>query len=284
MFTSTTEFVFKIHKKLHYINRTQIMGILNVTPDSFFDGNKYKTDDLVKQRIETMVHEGADIIDVGGQSSRPGSVRINAEDEWNRIRFAVNYICKNYPNILVSIDTYHGEVFRKAHDLGASIFNDISAWHYDPSIPELVAELEAPYVLMHMQGTPETMQDAPSYKNVVSEVLSFIDKKRSSLVEAGVKDIIIDPGIGFGKTVEHNLCLIKHLDLFTRLGCLVLLGVSQKNMFRKIANAQPEEILGMSSAVHLFAMQNGARILRVHDVAEAARIRALFEAMDGIER
>lgn len=279
MFESTTEFVFKIHKKLHYINRTQIMGILNVTPDSFFDGNKYTTEDNIRLRIDTMVEEGADIIDIGGQSSRPGSARISSEEEWNRIQFAVGYTCKKYPGILVSIDTYYGEVFRKAYNIGAAIFNDISAWYYDPGIPELVAELEAPYILMHMQGTPETMQSSPSYTDVISEVLSFLDKKRSFLIATGVRDIILDPGIGFGKTLGHNLNLINHIDLFTRLDCLVLLGVSQKAMFRKIANAQPDEVLGMNSAVHLFAMQKGVRILRVHNVAEAVRIRSLYEAM-----
>lgn len=280
MFEKTTSFVLRIKNKPYLIDEPKIMAILNVTPDSFHDGGKYSDQDNLKKRIDTIVAEGADIIDIGGQSSRPGAIRITAREEWKRIRPAVEYCTAEYPEIPISIDTYYSEVFSNAYCEGAAIVNDISGWRFDPDLPKVAADLHVPYILMHMQGEPATMQRNPAYRNVVADVLSYLDKKKYELTEYGVTDIILDPGIGFGKTLNDNLLLIKHIDLFTRLDSLVLLGVSRKSMFEKITGLPKEETLGANSAIHFMAMQAGVRILRVHDVKETVLIRKLFLSLN----
>lgn len=280
MFEKTTSFVLRIKDQPYLIDEPKIMGILNITPDSFYDGGKYTELESLRKRIDTMAEEGADIIDIGGQSSRPGAMQIPAGEEWERIRHAVKYCAAEYPGIPVSVDTYYSEVFRNAYHEGAAIVNDISGWRFDPALPELAAELHTPYILMHMQGEPATMQQNPVYKDVVADILSYLDKKKYELTGYGVTDIILDPGIGFGKSLNDNLLILKHLDLFTRLGSLVLLGVSRKSMFERITGSPKEDTLGVNSAVHLMAMQAGARIIRVHDVKEAVRVRKLFRSLE----
>ncbi len=282
MFDKTTSFVLRINDRPFLVDEPKIMGILNVTPDSFYDGGKYTEQHLLISRIDQMVEEGVEFFDIGGQSSRPGAVQLPPEEEWLRIQSAVEYCHSNYPNIPISIDTFYSKVFNKAYDKGAAIINDISGWRFDADLPKLAAQLHVPYILMHMQGVPASMQIKPVYEDVVAEVLSYLDRKKYELIQMGLTDIILDPGIGFGKSIEDNLTLIKYLDLFTRLDSLVMLGVSRKSMFEKITGSPKEETLGANSAIHLKAMEAGVRLFRVHDVKEAVRIKKLFKALEKV--
>jgi dihydropteroate synthase len=253
------------------------MGILNVTPDSFFDGGKYTAMDAILFQAEKMLTEGADFIDIGGMSSKPGASIISAEDEIQRVLPALEAILKRFPETIISIDTVHAKTAQETIAAGAAIINDISAGEMDKNMISTVAKLQVPYILMHMKGTPETMQQQPSYENVSKEVIRFLLQKINHCRESGIKDLIIDPGFGFGKTTEHNFQLLKNLKSFEILGVPILCGLSRKSMINKILGISAKDSLNGTTALNTLALLNGANILRVHDVKEAKEAIQLVE-------
>ena len=264
--------------KLLDLSTPVIMGILNITPDSFYDGGQITGVDSALRLAESMLIEGALILDIGGQSTRPGAKSINSTEEWKRIGPSLISIKKHFPDAIISIDTFHSDVAKNAVEEGASIINDISAGEFDKGMFSFVLQRQVPYILMHMKGSPENMQENPQYENVVSEVLNYFINKVSHLKMMGLNDIIIDPGFGFGKTIENNFSLLKNLSLFQILDCPILAGVSRKSMITKTLNISPAEALNGTTALNAIALLNGASILRVHDVAEAMEANKLVIA------
>lgn len=262
------------------LRRPQIMGILNVTPDSFYDGGYYEAESAILAQTEAMLEAGAAIIDVGGMSSRPGAELIEPEEELERVLPAIEAIAKRFPEAVLSVDTIRARVARESVLAGASMVNDISAGKFDEAMFSTVAELQVPYVLMHMQGTPASMQQAPQYEEVVEEVLDFFIQKVGELRALGVKDIVLDPGFGFGKTVPHNFRLLGNMHVFQILDLPILAGVSRKSMICKVLKVNPPDALNGTTALHMIALQQGARILRVHDVREARETIQLFETLE----
>ena len=263
------------------LSRPVVMGILNVTPDSFYDGGKYAEIATILQQAEKMLREGAALLDIGGASSRPGAVEVSEAEEMQRMVPGVEAILKEFPNALISVDSWRSSVARAAVDAGACIVNDISASSLDPKMFETVANLEVPYILMHMQGSPKTMQQNPHYEEVVTDVLDFFIQKTAVLRGLGVKDIVLDPGFGFGKTVEHNYALLKNLHVFQNvLGLPVLAGISRKSMICKPLGIKPAAALNGTTALHMVALQQGANILRAHDVREAVEVVKLWELLE----
>ena len=269
--------------KLLDLSTPVIMGILNITPDSFYDGGQITGVDSALRLAESMLIEGALILDIGGQSTRPGAKSINSTEEWKRIGPSLISIKKHFPDAIISIDTFHSDVAKNAVEEGASIINDISAGEFDKGMFSFVLQRQVPYILMHMKGSPENMQENPQYENVVSEVLNYFINKVSHLKMMGLNDIIIDPGFGFGKTIENNFSLLKNLSLFQILDCPILAGVSRKSMITKTLNISPAEALNGTTALNAFALLNGASILRVHDVAEAMEVNKLVIAYQKIK-
>ncbi len=272
---------FKVKKtlncrgKLLDLSTPAIMGIMNITPDSFHAGSRFTDENSALLHVEKMILDGADIIDIGGQSTRPGAVQISADEEWERIGKFIKLILNKFPGTIVSVDTFYSSVAEKALDAGVSIINDISAGEFDQRMPDLVAERQVPYIIMHMQGTPATMQQNPQYKNVVKDVLDFFAGKLNFLKSKNIHDIIVDPGFGFGKTSSHNYSLLKNLPLFRMFECPVLAGLSRKSMITKVLNVLPEEAKNGTTTLNTLAILNGASILRVHDVKEAVETRKL---------
>jgi dihydropteroate synthase len=262
--------------KILHLNQPIVMGILNVTPDSFYDGGKFIEESGILKRVEEMIQQGAVIIDVGGASSRPNSAIISVEDELLRTIKHIELISKYFPEAILSIDTWRSRVAKEAIEAGACIINDISGGDMDEKMFKTVAELQSPYILMHMQGTPQTMQVNPVYDNVVTEVIGSLKTKMEKLRSLGVHDIIVDPGFGFGKTNEHNFRLLKNLNLFKILKSPVLVGVSRKSMINKTLNIKAHEALNGTTALNMAALMNGANILRVHDVKEAMETIQLY--------
>ncbi len=260
-------------------SRPRIMGILNVTPDSFFDGGRYDAPDSAVLRAKQMVDEGAEMLDIGGMSTRPGARMISVQEELDRVMPALSAIREALPATLLSIDTVHGAVARAAIAAGAAIINDVSAGTIDPDILQAAADTGAPYILMHMQGTPENMQKAPQYADVTMEVMQFLTEKALQLRAMGVRDIIADPGFGFGKTLEHNYTLLREFDTLHTIGLPLMAGVSRKSMVCKLLNLPPEQALNGSTVLHTMLLQKGVHLLRVHDVRAAAEARAIVEAM-----
>ncbi len=251
-----------------------VMGIVNITPDSFYDGGKYYLVDAAIIHAEKLISEGADIIDLGGASSRPGADTIGPEEELKRLSPVLDYLVKNHAQIPVSIDTFHSKVAKECAEKGASIINDISGGSYDKDMYMYgtVAALNTPYVLMHLQGTPKDMQVEPHYNNVVKDIYEYFVQRIAKLKAVGVNQIIIDPGFGFGKTVEHNYALLKNLDRFKSLGFPIMAGISRKSMINKVLKTKPENALTGTIALNTIALMNGANILRVHDVKEAKQV------------
>jgi dihydropteroate synthase len=263
--------------KLIDLSRPAIMGILNVTSDSFYDGGKYLDAKSVSQRVSLMVSEGADIIDIGAMSTRPGSIPIPEDLEIKRLSESIEIIRKQFPDIPVSVDTFRPSVARKIfQEFDADIINDITAGGQSEEMFDLIAELKVPYIIMHMQGDPQNMQKNPVYKDVVDEVLLFLAEKTYRLRKAGVNDIVIDPGFGFGKTVDHNYRLLSQLNVFRALELPILTGLSRKSMIYRFLNTDPENALNGTTALNMFALNQGSNILRVHDVKEAVETRDLF--------
>ena len=261
------------------IDKPLIMGVLNCTDDSFYEGSRSMETGILEQRIDSMIAEGADIIDVGGQSTRPGAVQIDVAQEMQRISSALYYLKANYPSQWVSIDTTRAAVAQFAVEQGAAIVNDISAGNMDENMIPTVAALGVPYICMHMQGTPENMQVAPQYNEVTKDVLSFFADKIKQLKEAGIKEIIIDPGFGFGKTINHNYQLMNELESFHQFKLPLLVGISRKSMIYKVLGCTPEEELNGTTVLNTIALQKGAHILRVHDVKAAKEAVALVSRL-----
>lgn len=253
------------------------MGILNVTPDSFHEDSRVRSIDGIRFKAEEMVEAGADMLDLGAYSSRPGADHISAEEEWSRLEGKIKALRADV-DLPISIDTFRAEVARRALDEGADIVNDISGGS-DPEMFSLISETQAPYILMHMQGTPQNMQDAPEYKDVVREVNLYLAQKIRQLHELGVHDIIADVGFGFGKSVEQNYALLRELQQFKALGVPLLVGVSRKSMINRVLDIRPQAALNGTSILHAFALERGASILRTHDVAEAVEAVKLFQAL-----
>jgi dihydropteroate synthase len=254
-----------------------VMGILNITPDSFYDGGRYTEREAAILRAEQMVEEGAGILDLGAASTRPGAVQPSVEEEWNRLRPALEEIRGIFPSVPISIDTWRSEIAKRAVDAGANIINDISGGTMDSKMYATIARLNVPYVCMHIQGTPETMQVAPHYDNVVEEVRNFFAEKLNLLANAGVQHVILDPGFGFGKDLQHNYALMKALDLFATFGKPLMVGVSRKSMVTRLLDVKKNDALNGTSALHMIALQKGAKILRVHDVNEAVQCVRIFK-------
>lgn len=265
--------------RLLTLQRPVVMGILNVTPDSFYDGGRYAGPDAALRQAEKMLAEGAAILDVGGMSSRPGAAAVPIEEELRRVIPAIGQIQAAFPDAFISADTVQPEVAKRAVEAGAALINDISAGRMAPGMYETVAELGVPYVLMHMKGTPQTMQQHAHYEDVTLEVLDFLIAEVAALQQAGVKDIILDPGFGFGKTIAHNFELLQNLHVLGVLPYPVLAGLSRKSMIYRTLGISAGEALNGSTALHMVALQQGASILRVHDVKEAVETIKLWEKL-----
>ncbi len=271
-------FTWNIKGQLRTFDKPLIMGILNVTPDSFYPGSRV-SDLEVLNKAEAMLEEGADILDLGGQSTRPGATRISQEEEWMRVAKPVEMISKRFPQALISIDTFYSHVAKNAVEHGASIVNDISAGSLDPQMLKTVASLNVPYILMHMQGEPQTMQNSPEYSDVTGEVIHFLSERLDRLRQHGVNDIAIDPGFGFGKLQAHNITLLRELNTLQILDVPILVGLSRKKMTRDLGNVSMEEALAPSIAAHILALSEGASIIRVHDVKEHRAALSLWLAI-----
>ena len=246
-----------------------VMGILNATPDSFYDGGKYKNEKEIKLKVEQMLQEGASIIDIGGYSSRPGAQHISEEEELTRVIPIISLLLEEFPEILISVDTFRSRVAEEAIHTGAAIINDISGGKMDPNMFKKVAELQVPYILMHIQGTPQNMQTNPDYSDIVRELILFFSEQLFKLRELKVNDIIIDVGFGFGKTTAHNFELLKKLDLFSSLEVPILTGISRKSMLYKTLGITAADALNATTVANTIALLNGTHILRVHDVKQA---------------
>ena len=272
-------FTLNCRGKIIKVEKPLLMGILNINDDSFYAGSRFKTLEKIAARAEEMILEGADILDIGGQSTRPGSTRISEGDELKRVLPVIEMLTRKFGAVLLSIDTYYGSVARESVNTGASIINDISAGELDRGMLPVVASLGVPYVCMHMKGVPETMHRNVSYENIITEVLDFFINKINQCQQAGIKDIIIDPGFGFGKTIPHNFILLKNMALFKMLQKPIMAGVSRKSMIYKTLDKQAEDALNGTTVLNTIALQNGANILRVHDIKEAREAVSLTEAL-----
>ena len=265
--------------KLIELTTPKIMGILNLTPDSFYDGGLYNNTDRALAQTEKMLLEGATFIDVGGASSKPGAVEVSADEELARVLPVIDKIHIKFPDTLISIDTYRSDVAQQAVAAGAAMVNDISAGNLDAKMLKTVGALGVPFVAMHMQGKPQNMQDKPSYDNILTDIRSFFAAKIDAAHKAGIHDIIIDPGFGFGKTLEHNYALLKHLSSIQMDGVPMLIGVSRKSMIYKLLQIEVAEAGNGTSVLNTVALQQGAQILRVHDVKEAHQAVQLIEKL-----
>lgn len=260
------------------LQKPQIMGILNLTPDSFYDGGRLSDLDAALRQAEKMLEEGAALLDLGGASSRPGAEEVSETAELGRVIPVVEAVTKRFPEAFLSVDTWRGAVAAQAVAAGAHLVNDISAGKMDDTLYPTVAKLGVPYVLMHMQGAPQTMQRAPHYEDAVTEVLDFLLAELGRLRALGIKDVILDPGFGFGKSLAHNYTLLKNLHVFRNVtGLPILAGISRKSMVCKALNVSPANALNGSTALHMVALQQGANILRVHDVKAAREVVVLYE-------
>lgn len=264
--------------RLLSLDKPVVMGILNITPDSFYMNSRYQQADEMLLKAEAMLAAGAGILDIGGQSTRPGSEMVNAEIEMDRVIPAIELVHKQFPGAIISVDTFWSSVAAAAVAAGASIINDISAGSIDDAMYETAGKLKVPYVLMHMQGKPATMQQQPVYENVTMQVLDFFIRETGKLTSAGVNDIIADPGFGFGKTLAQNFRLLKDLPQFSVLGLPLMVGMSRKSMVTKTLNSQARDALNGTTVLNTMALLNGTRILRVHDVKEAFETIQLLEA------
>jgi dihydropteroate synthase len=264
--------------KLLLIEKPLVMGILNITDDSFYPESRVQNMEAIKNKATQMMNEGADIIDIGAQSTRPGSRRILAGEELEKLIPAIEMLTNLFPGIIISIDTYHAIVAKESVSAGATMVNDISAGEMDKNMLSTVASLEVPYICMHMKGVPETMQQQAYYNDVTKEVLDFFIKKTEECRLAGINDVIIDPGFGFGKSISQNLSLLKNLPVFKMLDKPILAGLSRKSTIYKTLQIPVEDSLNGTTVLHTIALQHGASILRVHDVKEAKEAITLWEA------
>lgn len=269
-------FTINLQGNLVDVSTCKIMGILNVTPDSFYDGGLYFSLENIERQAEKIIQDGADFIDVGGYSSRPGAKNISEKEEMQRVKKAINVIKKSFPDVLISVDTFRSKVAEAALDEGACMINDISGGTLDNNMYDLVANRQVPYILMHMKGTPQTMIKQNTYDNLLLDLFSYFNHKIEKLKKMGVKDIIIDPGFGFAKNIRQNFLLLKNLAYFKALDRPMLIGISRKSMIYKSLGVEPEQALNGTTVLNTFAIQNKASILRVHDVKEAVECVKLY--------
>jgi dihydropteroate synthase len=262
------------------LEKPRIMGILNITPDSFHSDSRVHNEAAILQRARQMIDDGADILDFGGQSTRPGAERLDAKTELERVGPAIALVRNAYPTICISVDTFYSEVAGAAHEAGANIINDISGGTLDPNMFSTAGKLGIPYVLTHIQGEPQTMQHNPKYTDVVAEVLNYFNEQIIKLNALGAHQIIIDPGFGFGKTMQHNLRLLKELHLFGALSYPILAGLSRKKTLQQLVNRDASETLNATTVANTIALMNNASIIRVHDVREAKEAVLIVEALN----
>lgn len=266
--------------KLYSLCEPKIMGILNVTPDSFYAESRTSDEEHIAARVQQLMDDGADMIDIGGYSSRPGADDVSPEEEMNRLRCGLRVVRRLYPEVPISVDTFRADVARMCvEEEGADIINDISGGMMDRQMFRTVARLGVPYILMHMQGTPDTMQQAPHYDNLRREVMLYFAERIDRLCQMGAKDIIVDPGFGFGKTLEHNYELFHHLDDFNLFNLPLLVGISRKSMIYKLLGGTPQTSLNGTTVLNTIALMKGAHILRVHDVKEAVEAKRIVMKM-----
>lgn len=269
-----------VNGRLMDLSCPQVMGILNVTPDSFYAGSRKQTEEEIAARAQQILAEGGSIIDIGAYSSRSNAEHISAEEEMKRLRNGLEIIRREHPDAVLSVDTFRADVARMCvEEYGVAIVNDIAAGNMDSEMFSTIARLGVPYIMMHMQGTPQNMQQHPHYEDVLREVLYYFSEKVQRLRDMGVKDIILDPGFGFGKTIEHNYELLNQMEEFAIFELPLLVGVSRKSMIYKLLGITPEEALNGTTVLHTIALMKGANILRVHDVKEAVEAVRLTTAM-----
>ncbi|MBC9797053.1 dihydropteroate synthase [Sinomicrobium weinanense] len=267
--------------KLIDLSVPKVMGILNITPDSFYDGGRYENETDILRRTEKMLNEGAAFIDVGAYSSRPGAEHVSEEEELRRVVPVIALLVKHFPEILISVDTFRAVVAKACIQEGAAIINDIASGNLDKNMISTVAELQVPYIMMHMKGTPQNMQQDPQYKDITKEVLYYFSEKVAGARKAGINDLIIDPGFGFAKTLAHNYELMSKLELLHHLELPLLVGISRKSMIYKLLKNRPKDALNGTTALNTIALSKGAHILRVHDVKEAVECVKLVEQLQG---
>lgn len=266
-----------IKSSLLNLSTPKVMGILNTTPDSFFSDSRISEQELLHNRILKMIDDGMDIVDIGGYSSRPGADDVTEKEEIKRVVNVIDYISKTFPKLPISIDTFRSKVAEKAIENGAGIINDISAGEFDKNMFNLVAETKAPYIAMHMKGTIKNMQTNPVYNNIMQEMMFYFSDKVNRLLQLGVNDIIIDPGFGFGKTVEHNYEILNNFELLHNIGLPILTGLSRKSIINKVLNTTPNQALNGTTVLNTIALLKGTQIIRVHDVKEAKQAIILVE-------
>ena len=261
------------------LDRPRVMGILNLTPDSFYDGGKYKSSSEILRKVEKMLNEGATFIDIGAYSSRPGAVHISQDEELKRLLPVLQLVINDFPDALISIDTFRSHVASEALLSGACMINDISAGSLDQDMFSIIAKHQVPYIIMHMVGTPQTMQQNVHYENLIKDIIFYFSQKVFELRKLGVNDIILDPGFGFSKTLDQNFELLQKLELFSGMGLPVLAGLSRKSMLYKLFDLDANRALNATTSANTIALLKGANILRVHDVQEAIETVGIFEKM-----
>lgn len=265
----STETMLKSGSKTLDLSTPLVMGILNLTPDSFFAGSRNHDEKDLLIRAEKHINEGASILDIGAVSTRPRAEDVSEDEEKNRLISSLKILRKNFPEIWISIDTWRANIAKQCLEEGADIINDISGGTFDEEMPQIIAKNNTPYILMHIQGQPKNMQQDPFYKNILNEITDFFKTQSTKFINAGATQLILDPGFGFGKTLEHNYQLLKNLDVFNTLGYPLLIGLSRKSMIHKLLAVDAEAALNGTTVLNTMALQNGAKILRVHDVKEA---------------
>lgn len=275
------QFSLNLNGKLYELSSPKVMGILNVTPDSFYAGSRKQTEEDIKSRCREIIEEGGDIIDIGAYSSRSDAEHISAEEEKRRLRTGLEILRNEYPEAIVSVDTFRADVAEMCvKEYNVNIINDISAGEMDKEMFNTVARLQVPYIMMHMKGTPQDMQKSPQYTSLMKEIFMYFSEKVYKLHEMGVNDLILDPGFGFGKTLEHNYELMNHLEEFSLFNLPVLVGISRKSMIYKLLGNTPSEALNGTTALNTIALLKGANILRVHDVKEAVETVRIVTALN----
>lgn len=276
----TTARYINVNGSLLDLSQPRVMGILNVTPDSFYAGSRTQTEAEIVRRVKQIVSEGAAIIDIGAYSSRPNADNVSAREEMERLRMGLKILFEIQPDAVVSVDTFRADVARMCvEEYGVAIINDIAAGEMDANMFHTVAALNVPYIMMHMQGTPQSMQQHPHYDNLLKEVFLYFARKVQQLRDLGVKDIILDPGFGFGKTMEHNYELLSHLEEFRIFELPLLVGVSRKSMIYRLLDITPQEALNGTTVLDTICLLKGADILRIHDVKEAVETVRIVQAM-----
>ena len=275
-----TPLYINVNGRLMDLSEPQVMGILNVTPDSFYAGSRGVTEQSIVDRLHQCMNEGASIVDIGAYSSRPGAQEVSVAEEMERLRTGLKLVRKHRPDAIVSVDTFRADVAKMCvEEYGVALINDISAGQMDNQMFTTIARLGVPYIIMHMKGTPQDMQIAPKYDHFLKEIFYYFSEKVQKLRDLGVKDIIIDPGFGFGKTLEHNYELMNHLEEFVLFELPILVGISRKSMIYRLLDITPEEALTGTTALNTIALQKGAHILRVHDVREAVETVKIVQKM-----